>query len=247
MKIYKPTEKDMKEFNSDIENAMNKLNEFLGVSDGYCKPCEIGEILNSVVDSGYHNCIGCSFKLAFINAKRTLYEHLIVTNDNKDNWDMKFVLHNYFSWLNLIVEQVKNIANVLKSNKINSNKINIHNGLFEGLFLANKMTNMFKHPKALAFTHHLMYVMEYHRKDLGLYERVQFDDILPYFTGSNKNKSYTAELLFDNYANKIIAVELNRIEDITSEFINDFSKFIEIIRNDNDYINFLSQSSNLKI
>lgn len=236
---------DQIQFYSDLTNSEELLRQILDNKECPCVPCEISKILKQDTGSLSHNCLGCSFNKILNNAHRTMYEHMTLSTSTTHGYEInrEFLLYNTFHWLNLVVEQVKFIKEVIHLNGVNSDSLDTDK-YFDGFRQVNKITNLFKHPKVFAFTHHLEYIFEYETPDMDKYEKVKFSDIFEYFTGSKKKDSEKKEY-FERYANKIIAIELKPLNVLMLNFLLDFVKFVEEIRNNDEYIKILSNYSNL--
>lgn len=239
------TLKDEGQFHFDLFDSMNLLRKFIGDKDGACIPCELSYILKQDVSNNTHNCLGCSFNKIFNNAYRVIYEHVTLsmspTHGHKIN--REFVLYNCFHWLNLAVEQIKYIREVLESKGLDSKALDTDK-YFDGLHQVNKITNLFKHPKVFAFTHHLEYIFEYETPNLGKYQKVEFSEVYEYFCGKKLTNEKKLEL-FETYKNKIIAIELPSLKKLIGDFLSDFTKILLVISKSEDYIVVLSNESNL--
>ena len=204
--------------------------------DDYPRSCEIHNVFGKIED-GHHNCLGCNFadSTEFIADYLKEYESLT-------NIQQNFTI--YILLLYLLVERIEIVLDIIQVPDIYKEKN------FKVFQRIRKWANFIKHPKSFILTHHAVYNFKDSGIEWDFTKGIVIDDsfVSQYYKGEkdpDKQKKINKEL-YEKLKNQInVTVEFPNIYQLTKQICFAFNKFIDVIVNNEVYIEILNDDTTI--
>ena len=227
---------------NDIKELVNRSREIFKLKMFECETesedtlmCSINEAFADFHSDG-HNCLGCN-----LQDDVNLIENFLSTAETYD--DINDLFRVYLLLLYVFSEKIFEVMKIIGLPPSYKEKE------FEVFRTVKLWANFFKHPKAFILTHHPVYYFDNDTaiEDLKKDNQNKIIDLAflsKYYKGedSNKYKNLVGELK----NNKNVKVIVPSIDNLTQEFCNACSVFIQIIKENKAYKEILNDMTTLE-
>lgn len=196
--------------------------------------CELFNLLNDRgVPHAEHNCIGCNIARIMNHIKKYM-------EVNKDEQDTFYFYQGFIHLTYIMVERIKFVFDLFKQEGILNEGGNFI-GEYQYLGQIIRWENFFKHPKSFMLVHHPEYTFhnsEIHQKAISELDKwilVDTKFINKFYKGEHNKKILEREL-----CDKVnVVVVFPKIKDLLIDVKNNVTKFIDIIKANEEYIGLL--------
>jgi len=205
-------------------------------TDECANSCKIHDAFGGL-DGQHHNCLGCNFSDSSELILKYLEKHEEL-NDIQRNFTVYILL------LYLLVERIDIVLDIIQLPEIYREK---HFKIFQRI---RKWANFIKHPKAFILTHHPFYDFEnsgiVHTQNFSL--KIDDNFVTTYYKGQKDPiiQKKTNKELYEKLKNKSnILVVFPDITNLTENLCYSYNKFIDIIINNEVYIEILNDDTTI--